>query len=365
MWWRWRQGWQPTTIQARTQLLVVACIVPACLLAVLVSYLSYERERDAVVNATVQTARSTPCVMERELATSIAVLQALSTSSRIDDNDLRRFHERATQTMRFSGGDNILLVDPQLRVLVSVATPFGEPLPPLRHDLFPRVMPTGQPAVSDYFVGQVSKRGQVAVAVPVMRGGKAVARLEMLISPARFSQILERQGLPAGWTAAVIDNQGVVVARNRGAEAFVGKPAVAALQAQIKQRSEGSFHGFTLDGIDVTACFSRSSAYGWAVAVGVPEAELYAKLRRTLLLYASGSLLLLVVGLVLARRIGQRIAQPIQALIAGSGHRPRRRGDDCHLTRARGRRVGPGLAARTAAPARARAGAPAGRGFAA
>lgn len=316
MGWRWRQGGQPTTIQARVQLLVVGCIVPAWLLAAGVSYLSYERERDSIVSATVQTARSMTQGVERELATSIAVLQALSTSSRIDDNDLRRFHERAAQTMGFGGGDNIILVDAQLRVLVSVTTPFGEPLPPLRHDRFPQVMATGQPAVSNFFVGQVSKRGQVAVAVPVMRGGKAVARLEMLVSPARFAQILERQGLPAGWTAAVIDNQGVVVARNRAAELFVGKPAVAALQAQIKQRSEGSFQSVTLEGIAVTACFSRSSAYGWAVAIGVPEAELYAKLRRTLMLYASGSLLLLVLGLALARRIGQRIAQPIQALIA-------------------------------------------------
>lgn len=271
MWWRWRPGRQPTTIRARIQLLVVACVVPAWLLAVGVSYLAYERERDAVVSATVQTARSMTQGVERELATSIAVLQALGTSSRIDDNDLRRFQERAVQTLRFSGGDNILLVDTELRVLVSAITPFGEPLPPLRHDRFPQVMATGQPAVSDFFVGQVSKRGQVAVAVPVLRGGKAVGRLEMLFSPSRFAQILERQGLPEGWTAAVIDHQGVIVARNRNAEQFVGKPTAGMVLDQLRQRAEGSFQGRTQDGIDVMGCFSRSGTYGWAVVIGVPE----------------------------------------------------------------------------------------------
>ncbi|MBC7994531.1 MAG: PAS domain-containing protein [Rhizobacter sp.] len=315
-WLKRQQGGQTTSIQARIQLLVVACMVPAWLLAVGVSYFSYERDRDAVVSATVQTARSMTQGVERELATSIAVLQALSTSTRIDDNDLRRFQERAAQTLRYSGGDNILLVDTQLRVLVSAVSPFGEPLPPLRDDRFPQVMALGQPAVSNFFVGQVSKRPQIAVAVPVMRAGKAVGRLEMLFSPTRFAQILERQGLPAGWTAAVIDKQGVIVARNRNAEPFVGKPTAAALLDQLNQRGEGSFHGRTQDGVEVMGCFSRSSTYGWSLAIGVPNAELDAKLRRTLLLYAVGSLVLLTLVFVLARRIGRGIAQPIQALIA-------------------------------------------------
>ncbi|MBC7954480.1 MAG: PAS domain-containing protein, partial [Cytophagales bacterium] len=304
------------TIRARIQVLVVACIVPAWLLAVGVSYLSYVRERDAMVSATVQTARSLTQSVERELATSIAVLQTLGTSTRIDEGDYRRFHERAVQTLPYSSGDNILLVDTELRVLVSVADVFGAPLLRLRNDRFPQVMASGQPAVSDFFIGQVSKKPQVAVAVPVMRGGKAVARLEMVFSPERFSQILERQDLPAAWTVAVVDSQGVTVARNRSPENFVGKPVAAVLLNELKQRSGGSFRGRTRDGIDVIGCFSRSEAYGWAVAIGVPEAVFDARLRRTMLLYASGAAVLLVLGLLLASRIGRRIAEPIQALVA-------------------------------------------------
>ena len=55
---RWFRGEVPTTIRARIQLLVVACIVPAWLLAVALSYLAYNRERDSVAVATVQAARS-------------------------------------------------------------------------------------------------------------------------------------------------------------------------------------------------------------------------------------------------------------------------------------------------------------------
>jgi PAS domain S-box-containing protein len=313
---QWLQNREPSTIRARIQLLVVACIVPAWLLAIGVSYLSYQRERAALVSTTVQTARSLTQSVERELATSIAVLQTLATSSRIDERDLRRFHERAAQSLPYGAGDNILLVDTELRVQVSAIDEFGKPLPSLREDRFPAVMASGQPAVSDFFVGQVSKRPQVAIAVPVMREGRAVGRLEMVFSPSRFSQILARQNFPEGWTAAVVDSRGVIVARNRSPENFVGKPVAAVLLHELGQRSGGSVRGRTQEGIDVVGCFARSETYGWAVAIGVPEAVLDAGLRRTMLVYASGVVVLLMLGLLLARRIGQHIAEPIQALVA-------------------------------------------------
>ena len=106
------------------------------------------------------------------------------------------------------------------------------------------------------------------------------------------------------------------MARNRGADQFVGEPASAGLQDQLKQRSEGSYTGRTLEGVDVIGCLSRSSTYGWTVAIGVPEPVFAAELRRTLVLYAAAGLGLLALGLVLANVIGRRIAEPIQALVA-------------------------------------------------
>ncbi len=313
---RWWQGERPTTIRARVQLLVVACVVPAWLLAFAISYVSYQRERNAIVITTVQAARSLTQSVEREFSTSIAVLQTLGTSTHIDEGDMRSFHASASETLRYSSGEVILLLDTELRVLMSSQTRFGTPLPTLKHDRFPQVMVTRQPAVSEFFIGQVSREPQVAVAVPVIRNARVIGRLEMVLSPQRFTQLLARQQMDPDWTVAVLDSHGVIVARNRKAESFVGQPATPAMLQALKDSPEGSSRGKTKDGIDVIACFSRSSAYGWSVAIGVPEAALNARLERTLVAYIAGTAAMLTLGLLLASVIGRRISEPIQALVA-------------------------------------------------
>ena len=313
---RWFQRTRPATIQSRVRWLVIACIVPSWLLAAAVTYLSYARERDSLASTTVQTAELLMQAVDRELSTNIAVLQTLATSSRIDDRDFARFHERAVQVMRQASADNIVLFDRQLRGLVVAAKPFGPVSPPLPNDRLPNVMPTGQPGVSDLFVGEVSKKAQVAVAVPVLRDAVAVGRLEMIFTPRRFVEILDHQRFPAGWTAVIVDRTGVIIARIPSSDSLVGRPATDALLGELKLRSLGSFRGRTLEGTEVVAGFTRSASYGWSVAIGVPESILNARLRDTLALSATAALLLLAAGLALAGAIGRRIARPIQALVA-------------------------------------------------
>ena len=168
-------------------MLVVACIVPTWLLAVAISYFAYEREHHSIVRATVQTARSLTQSVEGELAMSVAVLQTLATSTRIDERDIARFHQRAAQAMKLSAADNIVLFDTELQVLMSAAHPISTALPKVRHDQLPSVIATGQPAVSDYFVGELSKQPRNVVAVPVLRDDKVVGRLDMVFSPGRFA----------------------------------------------------------------------------------------------------------------------------------------------------------------------------------
>ena len=313
---QWFSGTRPRTIRAQIRWLVVACIVPAWLLTAAAAWMSYEREREGLANTTVQASQMLMQAVERELAIDIVALQTLATSTRIDDLDYARFRERAEQVTHLNSATALLLVDPGLNVLVGVPWPEGKPLPRLPQDRFPHVMTSGRPAASDLFVGSTSGSPQLAVAAPVLRDGRAIGRLEMISSPARFSELLERQPLPAGWTAAVLDRQGVLLARNLDAGAFVGKPAPAVLLAELQLRDQGSRRGRTLDGIDVISGFSHSAEHGWTAVVGVPESVLNADLRRTLLRSALAASALLAIGLALAGRIGKSIADPIQALVA-------------------------------------------------
>jgi PAS domain S-box-containing protein len=307
---------RPRPVRALTRRLVFAAIVPGWVLALVMVWSAYQRERDNRVEAMLQTARAMVDQVDRELGTSIALLQTLATSTRIDDGDDRRFHERATEALKHSGGDNIVLFDTELRGRVSVMHPFGTPLPQVKHDRFPAVMTNLQPAVSDLFIGQVSRQPQVAVAVPVVRDGRAIARLEMVFKPARFQKIIELHGFDPGWTVGILDLTGHIVARNRDAAKYIGQPVAPVVREQLSRRDEGIFDGRTADGIDTVACFTRSSTYGWSVVIGMPLKVLHLELARRLGLVFGAGVLLLLAGWWLASFMARRIAEPVQALVA-------------------------------------------------
>src|SRR5262245_59841462 len=191
---RWLFGpGSASTIHARIQWLVVVCTVPMFLLAVVWLVLSYQRGRDALLHTNLQAARNVVQAVDREIDATIQLLLALGTSASFEERDYRRFHERVRQTLQHVAVDNIVLFDTELNGLASAAHEWGTPLPKVREDRFSQVLSSGKPAVSDVFVGQVSKQPQIAVAVPVMRDGRAIARLEMVFNLRRFGDLLAQQ----------------------------------------------------------------------------------------------------------------------------------------------------------------------------
>jgi signal transduction histidine kinase/ActR/RegA family two-component response regulator len=305
------------TIQARIALLVIACILPAWLLAAVVTYVSYEQDRSDFRELTLETTRGLMRLVERDLAADMASLQTLATSNWIDLRDFAAFHAQATEVLRYTSGYSIVLTDPSGQQVMNALRPFGAPLPRFGSpELLQRVLDTRQPVVSDVFTGGVTGKSLVAVAVPVIRDGKGLYVLNVAIDPKHLGTLLQRQGLPPQWVVSIFDGTGTLVARSRAAEKYVGKKAAPEFLRAMQQAHEGMADTRTLDGIQVMATFSRSPAYGWTVAIGVPEAILTANLRQALTLYAAGASLLLLIGLGLAIVIGRSIARPILGLIA-------------------------------------------------
>jgi diguanylate cyclase (GGDEF)-like protein len=130
--------------------------------------------------------------------------------------------------------------------------------------------------------------------------------------------------LPPDWIAAVIDGNGVIVARSHEAARFVGHQASADLRSAIAMDNEGSFEGKTSEGTPVFAAFSRSAVANWTVAIGIPSATLTSRLSTTIGWLMLGTIALLSSSLGLAWRIGGDIAQAVRglsgpALALGSG----------------------------------------------
>jgi signal transduction histidine kinase len=292
-------------------------VIPAAVAAALLIVYSYDRQRAIIEQRTLEIARALVQAVDRELARDQAALVALATSPYLKSGDLAAFHRQAQEAIRdLGGGDALVLSDASGQQLVNTLRPFGEALP-LRGNLAQvrRVFETGQPAISDVFVGQVIRRPIIALDVPVRRGDRVAYALAMGVFPERLGEILARQKTPPDWVVSIFDSLGTNVARTRAAEQFVGQKGAPALVQRMAQVAEGRLETETLEGIPVVAVFSRSAVSHWSVAIGIPRSSLAGALWTPILWIIAGAVLLLVSGIVMGQRVGSRITGSIRGLI--------------------------------------------------
>jgi signal transduction histidine kinase len=302
------------TIQRQLVRLVAASVIPAALAAGLLIAYSYDRERALIEDRTLDIARALAQTVDRELASAQAALLVLATSPYLASGELAAFHRQAQDAIRDLGGDIFVLSDASGQQLINTLVPFGTALP-LRGNLAEvrRVFETGEAVISDLFVGQVARRPLITIDVPVRRGDRVAFSLAMGLLPQRLGQILTRQ--KPGWVVSILDSKGTIVARTRAAEQFVGQKGPPALVQRMVQVAEGRVETKTLEGIPVVAFFSRSAVSHWSVAIGVPHSSIASAFWTPISWIIAGAVVLLASGIVMAQRVGSRIARSIHGLI--------------------------------------------------
>lgn len=304
------------SVRTRIASLVMACVLPAFLVAASLAVLSHRREQAALEQVIAASAQSLTLVVERDFAAIEAGLMALSTSPSIDSNDLAALYIQAKQVLAQTWGINLLYIDLPGQQLVNTARPFGQPLPREKQSpLMIKVLETQKPSITDLFWGPVLKKNLVAMVVPVLRKGDVVSFLSMSLDAAHLTGVLAQQHLPPHWTATVLDAKGAVVTRTGGGELAVGTPGPPEIVRALDGGAGGVLQLASGRSGPVLAAYHRSAQLGWTVVVEVPEAVLDAQLTRSLLFNLLAASLVLLAGLALAHRIGRGISRPIRALI--------------------------------------------------
>jgi len=200
--------------------LVWLSILPLLLLAVVLAADTLRRLRAADDRAGVllaaQLARQVDdLVQQRKLA-----LEVLAASPLLDERRLADFHRRAQVFPRQFGSD-LMLADAQGHMLLHTGVSFGQPLPalprPSGRAAAPIALASGKAAVGDVFMGPIAKRPLVAIAVPVLRDGKAEQVLLTTIDTRAFQEQVQRAGVPEGWQAALLDSRHELIAGAFGA----------------------------------------------------------------------------------------------------------------------------------------------------
>jgi diguanylate cyclase (GGDEF)-like protein len=304
------------TIRSTLALLVTACVLPALLMAMVLIPYSYQREKSQLVRDSIATARALAFAVDKELASAEAALLALATSPHLDSNDFSAFYAQAQDVLRDQIATNIVLTDASGQQRINTLRPLGEPLPGAGIPQVLRIFETGKPTITDLFVGPVSHRPLVAVAVPVRRGNAVLYSLSMAMGPERLANVFVNQRLPADWIGSVFDSAGNVVARTHEMERFVGRKGASALIQRMTKTSEDAIETDTIEGIPVVYVFSRSTLSNWSVAIGIPRKNLTRELWHSLWWIVLASAALLASGLCLAWVIGGRIAASFRGLAA-------------------------------------------------
>jgi two-component sensor histidine kinase len=256
--------------------------------------------------------------VDRELAGQIAIAQMLSAARSLLSGDILSFWHHAEDAGSRANG-HFILIGADYQQLVNTHLEFGAPLPSTNNPaIVDAVLESGQPLVSNLITVAASHEPSLyTVRVPVVVDG--VARYVLSYVPRRGAMldVLHESYRPPGWRAAIIDANGLILARSTRHDEFYGRP----VSPEVWERMTGE-HGILstvdLEGNASLTAFQRSRHSGWTAFVWVPEAVLREPAitgRRVLLYWATVALL---VSLFAAWLSGRMIGTAAQRLVAAS-----------------------------------------------
>jgi signal transduction histidine kinase len=256
--------------------------------------------------------------IDRQIIAIEAALQVLAVSPSLQSEDLYPFYQQMYAALPLQG-TVIVLLDTKGQQLLSTARPFGAPLPRATNtEMHERVVATGKPQVSDLIMGAVLQRPVVAVGVPVFHDGNVAFVLVMGLGSEILSKLLRQPDLSPDWVVAIFDRKGIIVARNRELDRFLGKPAAPIIREAIAGPVDNWIPNVTSEGIRVYSTFRRSTVTGWTAAIGVPRGFVDAPRRRAQFLAFGGGGAVLALSLSLAWWMAQAIRRPVEALTAAT-----------------------------------------------
>lgn len=306
-------------VRARLVLLALASMVPVFALAAAVLFRFVQLEEDAIRSRGIELARLAAEEVEQEIAVARAMLVGLSTSHAMHDRDYEALYKQAVEAAN-RYGKPIGAIDSQGQRRFVTWLPYGQALPPHpRQDLVKQVLETGRGQVTDLMPATAIHTHAVVVLEPAMHDGSIIGLFGIEIDVARVVARIAASKLPDQWLVAILDRKGVIIARSRAAEQFVGTLATEDLRALIAKAPTGVSKALTKEGYPVFTAYTHAQLSGWTVAVGVPESVVHEPLNATLRELAVSTVVLTALAVGMALLVARGIGRPLVALAGAAG----------------------------------------------
>lgn len=262
-----------------------------------------------------RTARELAYSFDQESLSTIRTLEAMAQTSSLVNGNLKNFHASAQRTLKSQKTwQNIVLHDKNGNRIVSANHPFGTRLgAAVDRASFDLILKEKRPQVGNINQTKDSKRTTYAVRVPVLDEKSEIKYVLSAIIDVDVLQDIANhtEGMPAEFVRALVDGHGILGARTRDPEKYVGGPASPTLLELLNDGIEGLQRTTTLEGLWTYTAIVKSKVSGWSAAIAIPHdilAESVNHNTRNLLIL--GLLTLLISGgisLFMARNIAGSI----------------------------------------------------------
>lgn len=299
------------TLPVRLALLIAGTTLPLIAFAVGIAFNNYQQDRNDATRRVLETVRSMRLVFDAEVQRMTGGLQVLALTDALSTGDFNGFRRMSAGFLEQYGKDGVVLVsDRKGRLVFSSMTEDAASLPVRNNvEMAEKVFASRTPQYSDLFLGAFKQRLVVTVEVPVLRGGEVI--YDLCFSPPvdMFQNLIEKQRPDEQWTVSLLDAKGIVIARAPNPAENVGKRATPSLYNEMFRKGEASLPAVSLDGVALSAAYTRSKLTGWTVAAGVAESSLVAPLWRNIAITSLIGGVLLLTGLAFAVRMAATIAR--------------------------------------------------------
>jgi signal transduction histidine kinase/CheY-like chemotaxis protein len=310
-------GPRSTTLGRQLAWLVVAVVMPMLVFGLVGVIAQYRGERASAARDAVELARDLGSVLEADLKARSAALQTLALSPSLAAGDLSAFRSQLQQMMATQFPDaNVILWNASGQQVMNTAVPsiISIPAGPAPPNL-KQVLTTGRSGISDAFKDVDSGSPVVAIDVPAQReNGRVTYVLSMILAPEIITTQFETITIHDGWTVAVADRAGTIIARSKDKQKYIGHKAGKAFFSGGTGPGAYVAELVNRQGTPVMLTYRRSEPSGWTVVVAIPRIDLTRRAWNLVILTLTAGSLLLLLGLLLARFIARRITRPISAL---------------------------------------------------
>jgi PAS domain S-box-containing protein len=294
-------------------LLAVFLLVPALLTAALTLHAGYRQARHEVEKHLQETTRALSLVVDRQFGQAEALLWSLSASRLLRAGDYAGFDGLARDAVRIPGA--WVVVEEPGRQVVNTRLPPGSPLPETGSTEHWKGLTPGAVRVSNLFTGLVARKPSIGIDTLIEDADGKQRYMGIVMLTDTVNKILADQSMPASWNGAILDRNGVIVARTPDPDRFIGRTATGDNLERVRNGvAQGVFESVNLVGVETVLALSRSPVSGWTTIVAVPRTELTAGLRSLALYLATAAGLLSAAGAGLALHVARRIARPVEAL---------------------------------------------------